>query len=115
MKKLSFLLTALVFGAFSTAAWGGEVNYLSGSGSWSSTECERPESYQFNTMEADTINYGVSEFIAQVQDYNRCLRAEADRDLRMIHRIINDDLMTRQNEMIDEVNQIRSKLLEQSR
>ena len=115
MKKLNFLLTALVSGAFSTAAWGGEVNYLSGSGSWSSTECEHPEPYQFNTMEADTINYGVSEFIAQVQDYNRCLRAEADRDLRMIHRIINDDLMARQNEIIDEVNQIRSKLLEQYR
>lgn len=93
-------LAGLVMGVAGIGSSGaGELNVENGQPVWSSTLCIRPAAPQVDKADAQALNASIvryNRYVTAVDQYNRCLRDEADGDLRSLRESINDGVRTLQ-------------------
>ena len=85
------------------AAGAGELDVEDGQPVWSSTTCIQPVPSQVDRADAQTLNESINRynrFVAAVDQYNRCLRDEADSDLVGLRQAVNDSVRALQEQAI---------------
>lgn len=113
--KLRRLLALSVIGAAWTGAGAGagELNVENGQPVWSSVSCIQPVPSQVDKADAQTLNESINRynrFVAAVDQYNRCLRDEADSDLVGLRQAVNDSVRALQDQAIAEAAAVRAAI-----
>ena len=104
------LITAVSLGVVGGAA-AGELTGSGGSQGWTSTACLQPVAPDIDKTDAAALNASINRynrFVAAVDQYNRCLRSEADADISTIRNMINDEVRALQEVAIRDAEALRA-------
>jgi len=94
-------LTLAALAAFAAfPAFAGEVALRGGQGSWSPTECRPPIAPAGPFADAQALNAAQGMLTQAVDQYNLCLRNEAERDMQRVNQIIVERTRLLQNEAL---------------
>ncbi len=80
---------------------------------WEPSYCSKPYPPSFYVVDIDSYNMAVDEFnsyVRRAREYLRCVRDEAEEDLRQAKRAIEDGLADLESEIVAEVDAARSRL-----
>lgn len=81
--RLAAVAVSFVLATAAPAAVAGELVGQT----WRSTQCQKPSPPPIDRTDAQTLNDSImryNAYVAQVELYNNCLKAEADRDMQII-------------------------------
>lgn len=89
----------------------GELDLQGSTPSWESTACIQPVAPTIDKTDATALNASINRynrFVAAVDQYNRCLRAEADTDIARFSKVINDEVQRLQAAAIADAEAVRA-------
>lgn len=81
---------AALAGLVAAPALAGDLTLRAGQGSWQPTECRAPTAPIGTFADAQALNAAQTALVQAVDQYNLCLRNEAERDMQRANRIIID-------------------------
>jgi hypothetical protein len=76
----------------------GDLTLRGGQGSWQPTECRMPVATAGAYADAQALNAAQSALVQAVDQYNLCLRNEAQRDMQRANQIVIDRVGQLQSE-----------------
>ncbi len=88
----------------------GELTGQGSGRSWVSAECIQPVAPDVDKTDAQALNASIiryNRFVAAVDQYNRCLRTEADADILRLRNVINGDVEALQKAAIAATEAVR--------
>lgn len=91
---------AAVLAALAAPAVAGELTMRAGAGAWRSTECRAPIAPAGPFPDAQSLNAAQSALVQAVDQYNLCLRNEAERDMQRANQIVLDGVRELQNQAV---------------
>lgn len=97
MKRL---FSAAVLAAFAAPAAAGELTLRAGVATWTSTECRAPIAPAGPFPDAQALNAAQSALVQAVDQYNLCLRNEAERDMQRANQAVLDSVRGLQNQAV---------------
>ena len=97
MIRMLFVLT---IAALATPATAGELILRGGQGTWTSSECRMPTPTPGPFPDAQSLNAAQSALVQAVDQYNLCLRNEAERDMQRANQTVLDAVSRLQNEAV---------------
>ena len=80
---------------------------------WQPTDCHKPYKPSLFVVDVNSFNGAVEEFngyVSEVKNYIKCLVQEAQGDLEELPRIVSEGVNRAQNEVMIEVEDLRSDL-----
>ncbi len=89
-----------IAGLIAAAASAGELSLRGGQGSWQSTECRMPVGATGPFADAQALNAAQTALVQAVDQYNLCLRNEAERDMQRSNQIVLDRVRQLQSEAL---------------
>ena len=104
------VLAILLLTTLAVAAQAGELTGQGGDQRWRSSECILPVAPQVDKADAQALNASINRYnryVAAVDQYNRCLRAEADADIARLSSVINGDVLALQEEAVAAAEAVR--------
>jgi hypothetical protein len=90
----------LMAGLSAASASAGELSLRGGQGSWQPTECRMPVGAAGPFADAQALNTAQTALVQAVDQYNLCLRNEAERDMQRSNQIVLDRVRQLQSEAL---------------
>lgn len=84
--------------AAAAPAGAGDLMLRGGQGSWQPTECRMPVGAAGTFADAQALNAAQAALVQAVDQYNLCLRNEAERDMQRANQIVIDRVRQLQTE-----------------
>lgn len=91
----------------------GQLTYVDGKGTWTSTECAAPVPPASDFADAAAVNAAVYQLTAAVNTYNKCLHEEVQRDLMQSNTAAIDTVRRLQGDAVAAIARYRQRLAEQ--
>ncbi|MFQ5971560.1 MAG: hypothetical protein ACE5Q3_04460 [Alphaproteobacteria bacterium] len=114
MRHLIFpMLAAAAFLLATASTSAGEINYTGGQSVWAPTDCSLGPAPTIDPTDATSLNESILRFnayVAEVERYNACVAAEAERDMSTIVTSIADTAGELQNEALQSIESLRASL-----
>ena len=79
-------------------ALAGDLTLRGGQGTWQPTECRMPVGAMGTFSDAQALNAAQAALVQAVDQYNLCLRNEAERDMQRANQIVIDRVRQLQTE-----------------
>ena len=93
------ICAAAMLAALSAApAFAGDLTLRGGQGTWQPTECRTPVGATGTFADAQALNAAQAALVQAVDQYNLCLRNEAERDMQRANQIVIDRVRQLQTE-----------------
>ena len=94
-------LTLAALGALAvTTASAGDLMLRNGQGTWQPTDCRMPVGAAGPFADAQALNAAQTALVQAVDQYNLCLRNEAERDMQAANRVVIDRVRQLQNDAL---------------
>ena len=91
---------AALAGLAAAPALAGDLTLRAGQGSWQSTECRTPTAPIGTFADAQALNAAQTALVQAVDQYNLCLRNEAERDMQAANRVVIDRVRQLQSDAL---------------
>ena len=89
---------AALAGLAAAPAMAGDLSLRAGQGSWQPTECRMPVGAVGTFADAQALNAAQTALVQAVDQYNLCLRNEAERDMQRANQVIIERVRQLQTE-----------------